>query len=77
MRICVTGTACVCECLARLPSVASESYAGVLQLLYQELLRAVYVDIDQLGRSGRRVDAQALVRVPLPLLRGAPHVLLR
>lgn len=55
-------TACVCECLARLPEVAG-SFAGVLQLLRTELLRAIYADFESLERRSRRVrlDAQGLL----------------
>jgi len=53
-------TACVCECLARLPDAAG-SFAGVLKLLRGELLKAVYVNHESLERRRRRVDAQGLL----------------
>ena len=56
-------TACVCECLGKLPEVAG-GFSGVLHLLRQELLRAVYLDYEQLSRGGRPVDAQALLARP-------------
>ena len=56
-------TACVGECLNRLPAMAGK-FGDVLRLLRQELLRAVYVDYEQLARSGRPVDAQTLLGRP-------------
>lgn len=56
-------TACVCECLSRLPEVAG-GFSTVLGLLRQELLRAVYVDYSELSRLGRAIDAQQLLGRP-------------
>lgn len=53
-------TACVCECLARLPAAVG-NFAGVLQLLRTELLRAVYVNHEEIERRRRRIDAQSLL----------------
>ena len=59
-------TACVCECLGRLPDAATSGFSNVLQLLRQELLSAVYVDYEKLarGRGGRPIDAQELLNRP-------------
>jgi len=56
-------TACVCECLSRLPEAAG-GFGNVLGLLRQEVLRAVYVDYEQLAQSGRPTDAQQLLARP-------------
>lgn len=53
-------TACVCECLQRLPEVAGPS-AAVLTLLRQELMRAVYLDYQPFGKGRHAIDAQALL----------------
>ena len=53
-------TACVCECLLRLPAAAG-NFAGVLQLLRTELLHAVYVNHEDIERRRRRIDAQSLL----------------
>ena len=51
-------TACVCECLTRLIPVSGSS-AGVLALLKDELMRAVYVGKQPFGKG--TVDAQTLL----------------
>ena len=57
-------TACVCECLARMPDVvASSALGGLLKVLRQEILRAVYVDGERVG-DGQFVDAQNLLCRP-------------
>ena len=57
-------TACICECLGRLPEVAGH-FASVLSLLRQELMRAIYVGYEPFGRTGsRQVDAQSLLSRP-------------
>ena len=52
-------TACVCECLSRLPEAAGH-FSGVLSLLRQELLRSIYVDFDRFAFGGG-VDARVLL----------------
>lgn len=53
-------TAAVCDCLSRLPEAAG-SFSRILQLLRAELLRAIYVNIDELEARGVVADATSLL----------------